>query len=171
MKKIFEKVDKIIIGSVTIVISLILNFIWWIYSYDKLVPIWVVCLVIIVCYIVCVMFYSYFSTKSYETVYHLPKVKKIIKQERKIIFIVEENNLFREGSYATICYQNDENELENVIGLGYVQTINNKNNMQIEIIKTIGDEAKIILNEIKDIKNDKESIIIKPSIHKDLIEE
>ena len=34
-------------------------------------------------------------------------IKNIYKDDRKIIFIVEKNELFSQGSYATICYQPD----------------------------------------------------------------
>ena len=68
-------------------------------------------------------------------IYRLPKVIKIVKAKKSIIFIVEKNELFNQGSYATVCYQEDDEDIETVIGLGYVETINNKGYLQIKIEK------------------------------------
>lgn len=67
------------------------------------------------------------------SVYRLPAIRKIERVGDSYIFIVEKNDLFNQGSYATICYQEDDDSLETILGLGYVQTINPAGFMQIQI--------------------------------------
>lgn len=164
MKKILKEVDKIILGSITSVMIFIIGFLWWMFEPNYKIPIWILFVIIVIYYIICIIIYAIFSSKKDTLVYRLPKVKNIVEQGEKIIFIVEKNELFSQGSYATICYQDDDDSLENILGLGYVQAINSAGFLQIEMISNLKD---------KNIKNTtvfRNSIKIKPSIYKELIE-
>lgn len=171
MKKFFKEVDKVLIGGLTVFIFFVLSFIWWIWSADTTVPMWLLSLVIILCYIICIIVYAACSTKSKESVYRLPKIKRIHKDNDKIIFIVEKNDLYSQGSYTTICYQSDPEHLEITLGLGYVQTINTQGSLQISIERIIKDsKVDDIVSKIEDTAAFRNSILIKPSIHKELWE-
>lgn len=172
MKRFFKEVDKVLIGGLTVLIFSMLEFIRWVWNPDTLVPMWLLSLVIILSYIICIIIYAVCSTRPKESVYRLPKIKNIYKDDRKIIFIVEKNELFSQGSYATICYQPDTEQLETIVGLGYVQSINSAGNMQIVIEKAVNDQkVKDIVNKIENTTAFRSSIVIKPSIHKELLEE
>lgn len=172
MKKFFKEVDKVLIGGLTVFIFFVLGFIWWIWSADTAVPLWLLSLVIILCYIICIVVYAICSTRSKESIYRLPKIKSIYKDEKKIIFIVEKNDLYSQGSYATICYQSDPEQLEITLGLGYVQSTTTAGLLQISIEQLIKDsKVEDIVSKIENTAAFRSSILIKPSIHKELWEE
>lgn len=171
MKKFFKEFDKVLLSSLTALIFFVLGFFWWIWSPDTTVPMWLLSLVIIVCYIFCIIIYAACSTKSKESVYRLPKIKNIYKDKDKIIFIVEKNDLYSQGSLAAICYQEEPEQLEIILGLGYVQSINSAGNLQISISPVNNPNALNIYNKIENTPTFRRSILIKPSIHRELWEE
>lgn len=172
MKEVFRQIDKVLLGSVSMFMFFILGFIWWIFDYNTVVPMWILSAVIIVCFLICIIIYAVFSTRKVNTVYRLPEIRGIHKENYKIIFVVEYNELFNQGSYATICYQAEEEGLEIVLGLGYVQTINSQGLLQIVMEKLLDDQSVIdIYGKIENTSFYKKAIKIKPSIHKNLFEE
>lgn len=102
----------------------------------------------------------------------MPTIKSIEKVNDKDVFIVERNDLFNQGSYTTICYQKDEESLEIVLGLGYVQSINSAGYLQI-VFENISntDTVMNICSKIENTSFYRKSIKIKPSIDKKLLEE
>ena len=172
LKDFFKNLNGVLVGGLTVVVILVLSFLWWVFDFDYMVPLWIVCIIVIVAYIICIIIYGIFSLKKEVKIYRLPKVIKIVKAKKSIIFIVEKNELFNQGSYATVCYQEDDEDIETVIGLGYVETINNKGYLQIKIEKKVNKkEVDDIFKKIEDKKHIKQTIKIKPSIHKNLFEE
>jgi len=170
--KIFKQIDKAILGSVSALVFFVLGFIWWVFDYDFLVPMWVFSVVIILCYLVCIIIYAFFSVQKDSGVYRLPIIKSIQKSGGNIIFIIEKNELFNQGYYTSICYQSEEESFEVVLGLGYVQTINSAGYMQIIFEKVLDNEA--VHNIIEKIDNSalyRKAIKIKPSIYRELIKE
>lgn len=80
--------------------------------------------------------------------------------------------MFNQGSYATICYQDNEESLELIIGLGYVESINSAGNLQVVIERlSSAESAKKIYDNIKNTSFYRKAIIIKPSIDKKILEE
>lgn len=172
MKKFFKEVDKVLLSGLTVFIFFVLGFIWWIWSADTTVPMWMLSLVIILCYIICLIVYAVCSTKSKESIYRLPKIRSIYKDEIKMIFIVEKNDLYSQGSYVTICYQSDPEQLELTLGLGYVQSTTTAGCLQISIVRLIKDsKVEEIVGKIENTAAFRSSILIKPSIYKALLEE
>ena len=77
-----------------------------------------------------------------------------------------------QGAYVTIAFQDEDNELETILGLGYVETINSKGNMQIIFQKQSSEPtASDIISKLTDKKVYRHSIKIKPTIQKFFIEE
>ena len=170
MKNFFKQADKAILGGVSALLFFLFGFLWWIYDFDALVPMWVLVIVIILCYFTCIVIYAVCSSRKTTEVYRLPKVRSIYRTNEKIIFLVEKNDLFNQGHYATICYQADDDSIETVIGLGYVQTINSAGLLQIEVEKLAdSDMAKELYGKIENTTAFRKAIIIKPSIYKWLI--
>lgn len=173
MKRFFRCLKQKInvLGGLTAFVVFILSFLWWMFDANTLVPMWLFCTLIIVCYLICVVVYSLCSMKE-TSVYRLPAIRKIEKVNDRYIFIVEKNDLFNQGSYSTICYQEDDNSLEIVIGLGYVQTINSAGYMQVQFENI--SSAKVVSElypKIRDSAFYRKAIKIKPSIDKKLLEE
>lgn len=172
LKDFFKQIDKAILGSLSVFLFFVLGFIWWIFDADTYIPIWILFVVIILCYLICIIIYAFGTAKEVTTVYRLPIVKNIIRVNEKCIFIVEKNELFSQGAYATICYQNKDSNLEIVLGLGYVQSINSSGCAQIETMRVLNDPQVIeIYQKIKNTSFDRKSIKIKPSVYKELFEE
>lgn len=110
--------------------------------------------------------------KQQTTIYRLPAIKSIKNVNGTDVFIVEKNDLFNQGSYATICYQEDEESLEIVLGLGYVQSINSAGYLQIVVESLFNTEnVSEIYSKIENTAFYRKSIKIKPSVDKNLFEE
>ena len=86
--------------------------------------------------------------------------------------MIEKNDLFSRGSYATICYQENDDSFELVLGLGYVQSITSAGYLQIELETVVVDKtATEILNKMENSCFYRNAIKIKPSTDKELIKE
>ena len=171
-KKFFSKLNVVLVGGLSVFIFFVLGFIWWIFDANTQVPMWLLSVVIILCYIVCIIVYGVCSTEKGDSLYRMPMVKCIHKRQDKLILIVENNELFRQGSLATICYQEDEKGLEIVLGLGYVQTFTTAGYLQIGLIRVINDESvQEVYKKLEDTKFYRKAIKVKPSVYNELIGE
>ena len=172
MKKFFSQLNNAVLCGLSAFIFFVFGFIWWIFDANTLVPMWVLSAIIIVCYLICIIVYGLCSIRKGTSIYRLPTIKSIQKVSDNYIFIVEKNELFNHGSYATICYQDSDDSLEVVLGLGYVQSINSAGYMQIVVENlSTSDIAVNLYGKIKDNSFYRNSIKIKPSIDKKLLEE
>ncbi|MBR3597027.1 MAG: hypothetical protein IKL47_08660 [Clostridia bacterium] len=172
MKKFFKQINNAVIGGLSCFIFFILGFIWWLFSPEYKVSMWALSVVIILCYLICIIIYGISSMKQQTTIYRLPAIKSIKNVNGTDVFIVEKNDLFNQGSYATICYQEDEESLEIVLGLGYVQSINSAGYLQIVVESLFNTEnVSEIYSKIENTAFYRKSIKIKPSVDKNLFEE
>ena len=172
MKNFFRQINNAVVGGLSVLIFFVLGFIWWIFDADTLVPLWVLSVVVIICYLICIIVFGICSMQKETSVYRLPKIKSIIKLRQKYVFVVEKNDLFNQGAYATVCFQEDENSLEVVLGLGYVESITTEGCLQVVIERV--SSSSIASNIYKKIENKnyyRNAIKIKPSTNKELIEE
>lgn len=171
MGDFWSRINKIVLGGITAVVFFLLNFSWWLFSPQDTVPMWFFSIVVIIGYGTCIVVYA-LASKNVEVTYMLPKVKSIRHNENKTIFLMEKNDLFMQGSYATIAYQDESDEIEITLGLGYVETINSQGNMQVIFI-SVGDDpqAKKIISEMSDTKSYRKAIKIKPTVQRKSIEE
>lgn len=161
-----------VLCSLSAFVFFALGFIWWIFEPSFHVPMWILSLVIIICYLICIIVYGLCSMKQSTTIYRLPAIKSIKKVNGTDIFIVEKNDLFNQGSYATICYQEDDESLEIVLGLGYVQSINSAGYLQIVVEALFNTEnVASIYSKIDNTPSYRKAIKIKPSVDKSLFEE
>ena len=171
MKEFWYKINKVILGGVTVIVFFFLGFLWWLFSPLDTVPMWLFSLSIIICYTVCVAVYA-IASRNIEIIYVLPKVKSIRHTESKIIFLLEKNELFTQGSYVTIAYQDENDQIELILGIGYVETINSQGNMQIVFYRQSEEQEAIkIISKLSDAKFYKNAIKIKPTIQKNFFEE
>lgn len=171
MKDFWSRVNKIILGGITVVVTFLLGFLWWLFGPQDTVPMWVFSIAIIVGYCACIVVYA-FASKNVEITYVLPKVKSIRHNENKIIFLLEKNELFMQGAYVTIAYQDEDDLIEIILGLGYIETVNTQGNMQVVFIHEVDDpQVKKIISEMSDKKSYRNAIKIKPTVQRKSIEE
>lgn len=171
MKDFWNRINKAVLGGITAVVFFILGFLWWVFGPQDTVPMWVFSLAVIVGYIACVIVYA-MASRDIEITYVLPRVKSIRHTESKVIFLLERNELFMQGAYVTIAYQDEDDLIEVVLGLGYVETINSQGNMQVVFVKqTENPQALDIIKELSDKKHCRNAIKIKPTVQKSSVEE
>ena len=171
MKEFWYRINKVVLGGITAIVFFLLGFLWWLFSPHDTVPMWLFSFSIIIGYVACVLVYA-IASRNIEIVYVLPKVKSVRHTESKVIFLLEKNELFMQGAYVTIAYQDEDDQIEIVLGLGYVETINSQGNMQIVFCKQSDEkEAVKIISELSDNKCCKNAIKIKPTIQKNSLEE
>lgn len=168
-KKFFKQINKAMLGSLSVFVFFVLGFIWWIFDSDYLMPMWSFSLVIIGCYLICIIIYALCSSQREPSIFRLPIVKSITRINDKLIFIVEKNELFNQGYYVTICYQEGDG-LEIVLGLGYVQSVNSSGFLQIEMVEFLESSFnKELYSKIDNTSSFRKAIKIKPSIYKELL--
>lgn len=171
-RKFWKNVDKILLGSITVLVLLAINILCWIFNADYMIPMWLYIITILVMYISCIVVYAVASAKKESVVYRLPTVLSIYKDQQNLIFIVEKNELFNINSYVTICYQSQDELLETVLGLGVVDSTTSEGYFQITIEKMISNEKiEKLVKSLKDTKAFRDAIKIKPGIHRDLLKE
>ena len=84
---------------------------------------------------------------------------------------MEKNELFTQDSYATITYQDEDDEIETILGLGRVETTNEQGNLQFVFEwQSDAPQAKKVLASLSDAKRHRNALKIKPAISKSLIE-
>lgn len=172
MKTFFRNVDKLLLGSITVIFLLLISVLCWIFNSNDTIPMWLYIITMICCYLCCIIIYAVCKSNKNEVVYRLPKIRSINKLNSKYVFVVERNDLFSQGSYATICYQDGDDSIELVLGLGYVQSITSAGYLQIELeTESIDESASKILKKITDNSFYRSTIKIKPSTNKELIKE
>lgn len=171
MKELWKRINKAILGGITAIIFFLLGFLWWLFGPQDTVPMWVFSLAVIVGYMTCVIVYA-IASRNIRITYVLPKVKSIRHTENNIIFLLEKNELFMQGAYVTIAYQDEDDLIEVVLGLGYIETINSQGNMQVVFVKPSESQQAIsIIENLKDKKHVRNAIKIKPTIQKTSVEE
>lgn len=171
--KIWEKFNLSVLGSVNILFTFSMSFLWWRFSPDYLVSIWVLWLVIIFFYLVCIIIYSMCSAKNEVVLFELPRVKGISPVIRghslsEIKFIMESNSLFEYESCMILKYYDEDSNTEIKLGIGCVEDIYATNgNMQVRFIELSEDEqARKIIASLKNTKHHVNAIRIKPLIQK-----
>ena len=55
LKKFFQQLNVAVLCGLSCFIFFVLGFIWWIFDPTTPVPMWVVSLIVIVCYLICVV--------------------------------------------------------------------------------------------------------------------
>lgn len=170
MKEFFKHVDKLLVAGVTVIFTLILGFIWYMWPPCTSIPIWILTIVMILCYICCVIIYGILKSSEKKVIYVLPSVQAIYKDDdaKLLIFVVEPNDLFSIGALTSIYHQGEEDDIELLLGIGFVENINSKKNLQVKFLKTPEDERVLnIIAGLKNSKRDCKAIRIKPGILKD----
>ena len=157
-KKILQSLDKILLGSVTVIFLLIISLLQYIFSSTYKVPFYVLIIVMLACYAVCIIIYAAMrSEKEREKIIENPRVITITGMGR---FVMEPSEQFKYGMWVTVYWL--ERDVEYEIAHGYVENIQDDK----KIIVRIEDynEERIQELEIKITPKSCKRIVIKPYI-------
>lgn len=161
MKQVWEQINKVIAGCIFVLLALILGFIYWVFPANTSVPLWSVCLVLIVCVFICIIEYALLATsKTSADKCELPKVKNLSVKDDTVIFIAEDASFFHLNSVVSIYIQNND-DVEELAGLAFIETKNEKGYLQIKLVKDLG---KYVFEEYKNNSKKLDSIKIKNNI-------
>ena len=167
MKKFLDRMDKALLGSVTFLTTFILGFLWWIYQPSDTVPMWLFSVCFIAYYMICLIIYA-ISSREEEIVYRLPLVRAIYRDPDRFIIILEKSDLFSYNSLATISYQREDVEI--ILGLGCVETINSEGNAQVVFIRPVeSDQVREIIDNLSNTSQSVRALRIKPSVTMELL--
>ena len=169
MGNFWKRIDKLLLGSVTFFVTFLLGFLWWICQPSDTVPMWLFSACIIICYVICIVIYAA-SPREKTVVYRLPQVRSIYRDTDRLIILLEKSDLFSYDSLATISYQNGNDELETILGLGRVENVNTQGNAQVVFVRQLeSDRVREIINGLSDSKQSVRALRIKPSVTMELL--
>jgi hypothetical protein len=143
-KKIWQRIDKILLGSITVLFLIGFNLIDSTIGTDVTVGIWIVKVILMISFLIIIVLYAIFSISKEELLDKDIKVFKIdIDKGIKIIYI-KPNDKVNLNDIVTV-YVSD-GETEKLVGIGYVINIQQKNKLiQIEMISQKNDKKLIEL--------------------------
>jgi len=161
VKKIWADIDKILVGGVTVVVVLIVGFLWYVYGSDTKISMGHLSLVIIVFYVACIVIYAICKNKNTAT-FRLPRVRAIDKSDA-LRFIVEKSEWYNTGALVSIYHQQPDTGMERPLGVGRVETITESGNSQI-IFMPQNNEHNDLIDKLQNNEKDCNAIKIKPTI-------
>jgi len=167
MWELLKNIDKILMGGSAVLVSLSVGILCWIFDASDQVPMWLLIITIVFSWFVWLVTYVICSKKK--VAFSLPAIKSI-NIDFGVVFLVEGSELYSVDSLVSIYYQDEDDELETFLGIGYVETRNSNSCFQIRL-KNVSEvtSAKKILKTIKNDSQTKRSIKIKPSITKECL--
>ncbi|MBQ4443688.1 MAG: hypothetical protein II896_03370 [Clostridia bacterium] len=165
----FKRINIALTGGCTIVIGLIINLLCWIFDAKTLVPLWIVFIILLICYLIIIIVYALLKNPKTE-MYRLPAVKTIYFEDADPVFIVEPNELYGQGALVTIVFQADEDSIETILGVGFIETINDKQYRQIRFYERSKNENA--QEKLKFLNQDhRKCIKIKPYVTKQILQD
>ncbi len=157
-KKIFQKIDKILLGSFAMLFFLVFNLMDNIFGTNIEVKIWVVKIVILICFLILIIMYAIFSILRGETKEEELKVFKVNFNKKIEMLYLKPSNKLSLNDIVSVYV--DENGIEKLVGLGYVFVIQEKNKLiQIDMISQKSDE------QLLELCKNYENIIVKKEIN------
>ena len=83
-QEILQSLDKVLLGSVTVIFLLLISLLQYIFSSTYKVPFYVLIIVMLVCYAVCIIIYAVMhSQKERERTSEYPRVITVTGREQK----------------------------------------------------------------------------------------
>ena len=169
LKRFWKNVDKALLSSVTVLVFFLLGLPQWFFRPSDSVPMWLFIVCFIAFYAVCIVIYAVCSGEE-SVVYRLPQVRAIKRYSNHLIFLLEKSDLFSLNALVTIAYQNEDDEIETILGRGYVETINTQGCAQVVFDRKVNEErAKTIIKGLSNTGRNKRALRVKPFITEDLL--
>ena len=136
MRKIWGYFNNAIMGSGVFLLLLGVEFFAWLRDPKDLIPAWAfyvvqLIMVVLVSVIYACLRYKY-DVGRFSTV--VP-VRYVCRADRYCgwVLIVEDTPILEINRVVTICLRTKDNDIEKMIGLGYVETKNNLGNFQLRV--------------------------------------
>ena len=104
MRKIIKQIDKALLSSVTVFIGIVSAFLYYIIPVTTRIPIWGLILCIWVFYLLVVIIYCIFKSKSQTQINILPKVLAAHLARGKRIFILQQSELYNYDCYVSVYF-------------------------------------------------------------------
>lgn len=160
-RRILQSLDKVLLGSVTVVFLLLISLLQYIFSSEYKVPFYVLIIVMLLCYAVCVVIYAVMHTQAEkEKIKEYPRVITITGMGQ---FVMEPSEQFKYGMLVTIYWL--ERDVEYAIACGYVENV--QDDQKIVVCVEDYDEEQIRKLDIKITPKSCKRIVIKPYVFRD----
>ncbi|MDY5774278.1 MAG: hypothetical protein SPK14_00400 [Lachnospiraceae bacterium] len=153
-RRILQSLDKVLLGSVTVVFLLLISLLQYIFSSTYKVPFYVLIIVMLVCYAVCIIIYSVMHSQKEKE--RAPEYPRVITVTSRGQFVMEPSEQFKYGMLVTVYWL--ERDVEYEIARGYVENIQDDKKIIVRI------EEQIQELKIKITPKSCKRIIIKPYI-------
>ena len=134
-KKVQEHVDTALLGSTSLIVFLVFQFLWYVFSPNQPVPMWVLMAMLIVFYICCVVLYAVCKTRTVTVRYQLPLIRNFRRVNGRIILIVDRDDLFSDGAFVTVYRPGSVRDLEIPLAIGRVEITSSQEYMQIILVQ------------------------------------
>jgi len=155
------------LGLPLTLLSLVLGFVLWIFKASDCMPLWASMPIIIL--LVMILFVLYDSLRTSIKSKRMPKVRSAkesasdIEGTRRLTLLIEQSDLFYINTMVTLYGQ--ENDFEIQLGLGYVETINDKGFIQVLVFEEpAGVNDDFWKGIAKNNKDDLSRLRIRPSV-------
>lgn len=138
VRKIWSYFNNAIAGSVVFIILLWIEFFAWLRNPTDSIPAWYfyvaqLIMIVIVCVIYAYLRHQY-DTGRFSSAIQVRYVDTISTGDGWIL-IVKNTPTLEINRVVSICYQSKDNDIEETIAIGYVETKNNLGNFQIKVLK------------------------------------
>lgn len=153
MKAILENIDKTLVGGITVLFLAIISIIMYIFDNDYMVPIWMICIIIMVSYLVCIIIYAILkNNKQIQNLNGDFKIDGFLEQNLNYILLLKESKILKINNIVSI-YVVNKGKIEEFVGLGLVTNIQEDKRIQVKLmLETTNYDIDKIKKMYKDIK-------------------
>ena len=153
MRNILKNIDKMLMGGITILFLAINSLIMYIFDKNYMIPIWVICIIIMLSYLVCIIIYAILKTnKENQELSENFKIDGFLEQNSNYIILLKKSKILKINNIVSI-YVINKNKIEEFVGLGLVTNIQEDGRVQVKLMrKTTNYDIEKIKKMYKDIK-------------------
>lgn len=168
IKNIIKSVDKLLLCSITVCFTFVIGVITYIFPASTQVPIWVINIILIVGYIVCIVLYAIYSNINDAA---CPVGQgEVISISGTNRIILSESKHFTYNMLVTILFKGDKRtDYLRTLGYGFVENIQQDKKVVIKVLFLNEIEMTDANVELKNNKATTRNISVLPYIKKDEI--
>lgn len=144
IKRFLEILNKYAAGVVVVTFVAVINFLYYCFPPDTLVPVWIVFLVLIVAFAFVLGIYAFCQTKIIRTGSKGSiAIRSFVEQGGRLIAVTDSCDAFRVNTVVQLYSQEYGGDFEKAVAWGYVETINEKGHPQIVISGLSNDDSDL----------------------------
>ncbi len=134
MKRIIENIDKVLVGGITVLYLSVISIVMYIYDSNYMVPIWIICIIAMIAYLVCIIIYAFLkNVKDDQDCNSEFKVDYVFESDKKCTLLLRKNRNLKLNNIVSIYFVR-KNKVEEFIGLGFVTNIQQDGRIQVKIV-------------------------------------